>query len=191
MCPTVQGRIQTRVAILVGPAIVATILSIVFRDEGWITTIGIYLLLGVALDVCVYQFVIRWQPPWLTGVLAVAEFVLLFILVKVLQPGRPGFGDPDALPAVGDWRPVALFWGAWWLAIWTKIVVLPLVSLSWVEDGGEFRRTGWTVPAQHEALPVLAAPRPDPHATPVAREFSREFPDPEPHEQKPAPAATA
>src|SRR5262249_4930382 len=158
-CPTVLGRLETRVATLVLPAIVATILSVALLDEGWIVTIGIFLLMGVALDIFVYQFVIRWQPPWLTGVLAVAEVVLLFILVKVLQPGRPGFGDPDPLPSLDDWRPIALFWWSWCLVIFTKIVVLPLISLSWIENGGEFRRVGWTIPPQRERVPVIAAPR--------------------------------
>ena len=189
MCPTVLGRIETRVAILVAPALLAAILSVLTRDEGWIVTIGIYLLMGVALDVCVYQFLIRWQPPWLTAVLALSEFVLLFVLLKVLKPGQPGFADPDPLPAAADWHPVALYWASWCLAIGTKIVVLPLVSLSWIENGGEFRRTGWTIPPEREPVPVVAAARPDPHETPVAREFSTAFPNPTPLERKPGPAA--
>ena len=191
MCPTALGRVQTRVTTLVGPAVLAAILSLVLRDEGWIATIGIYLLLGVALDLCVYRFVIRWQPPWLTGVLAVAEFVLLFVLLKVLKPGQPGFADPDPLPGAADWHPVALYWGSWCLAIATKIAVLPLVSLSWLEDGGEFRRTDWTIQPEQEPVPIVAAGRRDPHETAVAREFASGFPDPVPLERKPVLAGKA
>src|SRR5436309_15757352 len=115
MCPTVLGRIETRVATLVLPALLASVLSVVMRDDGWIVTIGICLLMGVALDVCVYQLVVRWQPPWLTGVLALAEFVLLFVLLKVLKPGQPGYADPDALPGSADWHPIALYWASWCL----------------------------------------------------------------------------
>jgi hypothetical protein len=136
-------------------------------------TIGIYYLMGVALDLTIYQRFITWQPPWLTFVIAVGEFVILFVLVKVLEPGHAPYGTPadDAIVGQDDWRPILLYWVSWTLANWTKIVILPLVSLSWLENGGEFRQVGWSVAPEYLALPIVARVEPAARGE-LAREFS-------------------
>lgn len=144
MCPTTLGRVQTRVAILTGPALVGLVISLLTRNPGFIVAIGVLLLMGVALDTTLYAAVIRWQPPWLTGVLAVGEFVILAVLLNVL---RVPLTFPQAF---------FFYWFSWLLATATRIVVLPLLSLSWLENGGEFRETGWSIPAELERVPVIA-----------------------------------
>jgi hypothetical protein len=159
MCPTIVGRLETRVAILTGPAILGLILSLVTANPGWIVAIGVLLLLGVALDILLYSWLIRWQPPWLTFVLAVAEYILLFILLMVLE-----------VP-LGPIAATVFYWVSWLIAILTRIVVLPLVSLSWIENGGEFRVVGWSIPPELEPVPLIAAPQPERPGA-LVREFS-------------------
>jgi hypothetical protein len=162
MCPTVIGRVQTRWSILIIPAIIAAIISLVTHHEGWIVLIGLYFVIGVALDTAFYPFIIRWQPPWLTFTLAVGEFALVFIAAHFL---KVGLSNLDA---------ILEYWIAWWIAIWTKVVILPLLSLSWIENAGEFRSTDWSVAPEYLPLPVTAfTPA---QATggppPLARQFS-------------------
>jgi hypothetical protein len=167
MCPTILGRLETRVAILTGPAILALILSLADGTPGWIVTIGVYLLMGVALDTTLYPLLIRWQPPWLTGALAVAEYAILAVLLITLQ-----------VP-LGFWAATFFYWLSWSLATLTRIVVLPLASLSWIENGGEFRAVGWSIPADLEPVPIIAAPEGDREPGQLVREFStvREIPE--------------
>ena len=100
--------------------------------------------------------------------LALGEFVLLYVLAQVLEVGL----SPVAA--------IVWFWVAWLLAIATKIVVLPLLSLSWIENGGEFRATGWSIAPENEPMPIVApvAQAVADGPPPLARQFSavREVP---------------
>jgi len=178
MCPTVLGRVETRTAILIGPALLGTILSIATGNAGWIILIGIFLLQGVALDALFYPYVIKWQPPWLTFVLGVGEFVIVFVL------GMLANLHLTALDAI--W----FFWLSWAIATATRIVVLPLVSLSWIENGGEFRATGWSISPEREPLPALGTASVEARAEVPAlvRQFSSVHQVPDELRELPAPS---
>jgi hypothetical protein len=145
MCPTPIGRIHTRVATIVGPALLGTVLSIVTGRPDWIVLIGVYLLLGVSLDAGVYSWVLKYQPPWMTGILALTEFGLLYVLANVLKL------DLTPLEAI------VLFWASWLLATATRIAILPIFSLTYIESAAEFRRIEWSLPPSQVALPVVAS----------------------------------
>ena len=162
MCPTILGRIETRTFILIGPAILGAILSLLTGNEGFIVIIGIYLLQGVVLDIFFYPYVIKWQPPWLTFVLALAEFVLLYVLSQVLEIG------------LSPVQAIVFYWVSWVIAITTKIVVLPILSLSWIENAGEFRATGWAVVAQSAPVSAVALAAVPAELSALAREFAAE-----------------
>jgi hypothetical protein len=49
------------------------------------------------------------------------------------------------------------YWGSWVLAISTKVALLPIYSLTYLESAGEFRRIQWSIPPQQVAVPVLAS----------------------------------
>jgi len=144
MCPTTLGRIHTRVATLVFlPALLGLILWAATGTLNYLVLLGIYLLLGVALDVVVYSWAIKYQPPWMTFVLALAELGLLYATARVLHINL------TALEAIG------YFWASWLLAVATKIVLLPIVSLTYLESAGEFRREQWSIPPELALIPIL------------------------------------
>jgi len=145
MCPTPVGRIHTRVASLVLPALLGVVLSLVTGREDWIVLIGIYLLLGVALDAGLYSWLLRYQPPWMTFVLALGELGLLYVLARVL---KLNLSSAEA---------IVFYWVSWLLAVFTKVVLLPIFSLTYLESSLEFRRIDWSIPPAQAPLPVLAA----------------------------------
>jgi hypothetical protein len=146
MCPTPLGRVHTRVATLTLPALLGVVLWIVTGKPDWLVLIGVYLLLGVALDTSAYSWLLRYQPPWMTFVLALGEFGLLYVLAQVLELNLTPL------------EAIVFYWVSWLLAIITKIVVLPLLSLTYLESSFEFRRVQWSIPPEQVSLPVLASP---------------------------------
>lgn len=145
MCPTPAGRIHTRVACMTLPALLGLILWLVTGRPDWLVLIGVFLLLGVALDSAVYPWAVKWQPPWMTGVLGLVELGLLLVLGGVLELD------------LGIVEAIVFYVASWLLFIATKIALLPIFSLTYLESAGEFRRTEWSIPASQEPLPLLAA----------------------------------
>lgn len=149
MCPTTFGRMETRGFIIAGPALLSVTLWLITGSLAWPELIVIYLGQGWLLDGLLYARVIRWQPPWLTGVLAAGEFVIVYVLAHAW---RVQISNIDA---------VWFYWVSWTIAVSTKIAVLPLLRLTWLEDGGEFRRVRWTVPADRDAAPAASESAPE------------------------------
>ena len=151
MCPTPIGRLHTRTAIFVGPALLGLIFSLVSGHWDWLVLVGVYFMLAIFLDSAIYPWLLKWQPPWMGGVLAIAEFGLLLVLASILNDKTGGLHNISIGEAI--W----FYWLCWIVAAVTKIVVLPIASLTYVESAAEFRTTEWSVPPPLEPLPVLAS----------------------------------
>lgn len=127
MCFSLAGRLQTRAVALLH----ALILAILFAGANWNLSYFtmFFWMVGMAfvLDLFVYSRWIGYQPRWLTIVLGVFEFFLLFILV----PGPKDLGQ------------MLGFYLLAWLAGWLTLeILLPLAWPRWAEDAGEFRQLG-------------------------------------------------
>ncbi len=154
MCPTPTGRIHTRTAAIFLPALLGVILSLITGHWDWLALIGIYYVMGIFLDTAVYSWLFRFQPPWMTVVLAIAELGLLLVLSQVIAQSNDGGG----LSNIQIWEAIVFYVAAWILAIpITKVVLLPLLSLTYLESAGEIRRTEWSIPESQVPLPVLAS----------------------------------
>src|SRR3954462_8693995 len=151
MCPTVIGRVHTRTATFVGPALIGLIFSLVSGHWDWLLIVGGYYILGIFLDTAIYPWLLKWQPPWMGGVLALAEFGLLLMLAGILNDKTGGLSDISIGGAI------VFYWICWIAASLVKIVVLPIASLTYVESAAEFRRAAWSVPPPLEPLPILAS----------------------------------
>src|SRR3954453_5784529 len=173
MCPTVIGRIHTRVSIiLLGPAVIGLIFTLVSGHLDWLPLVGVYLMLGIFLDTAIYPWLLKWQPPWVGGLLAVGEFGLLLVLANIVNDatGKDGTGAPHNISIA---EAIWFYWLCWVVASLVKIVVLPIANLTYAESAGEFRRPAWSVPPPLEPLPVLASSaEPKAGPGPVIREGS-------------------
>jgi hypothetical protein len=153
MCPTPTGRIHTRTAAIFLPALFGLIVSLVTGHFDWLALIGIYYVMGIFLDTAVYSWLFRFQPPWMTFVIGIAELGFLLVLSQIIGNTANGGLSHISIPEA-----IVFYAIAWILAIpITKVVLLPLISLTYLESAGEIRRVEWSIPESQVPLPVLAS----------------------------------
>ena len=130
MSYTLRGRIETRLAAAALPVLIAALLSPVLHVWWPLELAGLMLGIGLALDVALYHPLLPYQPGWAAVPLGLLELALAMVTARLLDLGAP------------LWPAVAFFAGSW---LWLQVLAhagLPLLRLSWPEDGGELGRAG-------------------------------------------------
>jgi len=127
---TLRGRVETRLAGAIAPVLVAAVLSPILHKWWPLELVGLMLLIGLALDVLAYHWLLPYQPGWAAVPLGLLELGLTLGAVRLLELGAP-------------LRPALVFFaGTWLLAQLLAHAALPLLHLTWPEDGGELGPAG-------------------------------------------------
>lgn len=124
MLATLKGRLQTKVVTFI---ILAGITGLFVAGSGssiYVELLVISVLVGLWLET-LWGVLITYQPGWLTFVLGAVEFIWIAVIAA--------------------WRGVDISLGAaaaYYLAAWITIqlfllYILPILRLSWADDGGE------------------------------------------------------
>ena len=130
MSYTLRGRIETRLAAALLPILVAAVLSPILHKWWPLELVGLMLLIGLVLDLAVYHPFLPYQPAWAAVPLGLLELGLTIAAARALELGAP-------------LRPALVFFAATWLIAQVLAhAALPLLHLTWPEDGGELGRGG-------------------------------------------------
>ncbi len=142
MSYTLRGRLESRLAALLPVVAAACVLAAIAHRWWPVEAAGLMVGVGLALDVQVYHRLLRYQPGWAALPLGLVELGLVVALMRAADIVAP------------LWQAIALFAAGW---LWTQLlghVGLPLLRLSYMEDGGELGRVG--VAAAVSVLVLLA-----------------------------------
>jgi hypothetical protein len=140
---TLRGRLETRLAAALLPLLVAVIAAPVLHKWWPLELVGLMLAIGLVLDATAYHRLLPYQPGWLALPLGVLELGLTMLAARWLELMPPG------------WGALALFAFAWLVHQLLAHAGLPLLRLSWPEDGGELGLAGTGLRAAAPAV-VLA-----------------------------------
>lgn len=143
MAYTLRGRLETRVAVSLGPLLAACVLALVLHRWWPVELAGLMLGVGLAVDGALYHRFFPYQPGWLALPFGLAELGVVMGLALPLSV------DPPLVPAL------AFFAGSWLLAQTLGHAAFPLRRISYGEDGGELGGAGPVAGAV--ALMVLAS----------------------------------
>jgi hypothetical protein len=130
MSYTLRGRLESRVAAAGIPFLAACVVALALHAWWPIELVGVMFAVGLVLDVAVYRRFLPYQPGWAALPLGLLELGATIGLVRVLGVDAP-------------LRPALWFFvGAWLVAQVLAHAVLPVVRLTYAEDGGELGQTG-------------------------------------------------
>jgi hypothetical protein len=127
---TLRGRLESRLAALVLPLLAATIASPLLHKWWPLELVGLMAAIGIALDVLVYHRLLPYQPGWAALPMGALELGLTMGAARALELNAP------------LWPALALFGAGWLAQQLLSHAALPLVRLTWAEDGGELGRPG-------------------------------------------------
>jgi nitrous oxidase accessory protein NosD len=140
---TLRGRVETRLAAALLPFLVAAVVAPLLHKWWPLELVGLMTAIGLALDVLLYHRLLPYQPGWVALPLGLGELGLTMAGARWLDLGAP------LRPAL------ALFAGAWLVLQLLAHAGLPLLRLSWPEDGGELGRGGLALSAAAPAALVV------------------------------------
>ena len=135
MSYTLNGRLQTRLAAAVVPLVVAALLAAVLGAWWPLYLAGLMTAVGLALDAVAYHRLLPYQPGWVALPLGLLELGATMALAWRLDVAAP------LEPAL--W----FFAGSWLLAQVLGHALLPLLHVSYGDDGGELGRGGLALAA--------------------------------------------
>ena len=127
MAYTLSGRLQSRLAAALLPLLVACVLSVALPAWWPLELAGLMIGVGLALDLA-YDRLFDYQPGWVAVPLGLFELGAIVMLVRTFEIGAP------------LWPALAFFAASWVLAQVLAHAGLPLLRLSYGDDGGEL---GW------------------------------------------------
>ena len=130
MSYTLRGRIETRLLAALVPVLAAAVAAPLLHKWWPLELAGLMLGIGLALDLLLYHRLLPYQPGWAAVPLGLLELTLTMAAAWALELGAP-------------LRPALLFFaGSWLLAQLFGHALLPLLRVTWPEDGGELGRVG-------------------------------------------------
>jgi parallel beta-helix repeat protein len=122
MSYTLRGRLEARLVATLPPLLVALAIH-----RWWaIELVALMLAFGTALDLCVYDRVLEYQPAWLALPLGALELGLVVLAMR--------------MPLT--WGAAGLFALGWTTAQLLGHALLPRLRLEYAEAGGELGRLG-------------------------------------------------
>jgi hypothetical protein len=130
MSYTLRGRVESRLAAAVLPFLAACVATFLLQAWWPLELAGAMVAAGLALDVVVYDRVLFYQSGWMAVPLGLVELLATLALVRWLDIAAP-------------LEPALWFFAASWLV--AQILGhagLPLLRLTYAEDGGELGEAG-------------------------------------------------